>query len=112
MNTIVLAIAANGWKINNVLNNTTNNLRSWGGLVMVIVGVVMCIVGIFKIAQALISHGKTQANWVINIMLILVGALFCIGGAFFDKLTSSGNDSVGGALQSEIESLGADTETE
>lgn len=94
------------WNVVNVINNTGSLLRTIGGALMVVIGVVMIIVGIFKIAQGMISHGKTQVNWVINILLILVGALFCAGGAFFTFLTNSGNDSVGAALSNTITGLG------
>lgn len=93
------------WKINNVLAKVKGNLREWGKLLMMIVGVVMIIFGIFKIAQGMISHGKTQVNWVINILLIVVGALFCAGATFFDSLTKE-NGGVGSALANELNSLG------
>ena len=95
------------WSINNVLNNVGNKLRSWGSLLMIIIGIVMIIVGIFKIGQGLISHGKTQVNWVVNILLIIVGALFCAGGAFFrNVLTSSDSNGLGNALSNELTNLG------
>lgn len=95
------------WSVNNVLNSLTTKLRSWGGLLMVVIGVVMCIVGIFKIAQGLISHGKTQVNWVINILLICVGALFCVGGSFFNTLTDGTNNGIGHAISNELEGMGS-----
>ena len=94
------------WNLNNVLENTKTRLIDIGCLLMMVIGVVMIIVGIFKIAQALISHGKTQVNWPVNILLIVVGALFCAGSAFFKTLTDSGEDSFGGALADELNSLG------
>lgn len=94
------------WKLENVLGNTRELLITVGKLLMMIIGVVMIIVGIFKIAQGLISHGKTQVNWVINILLILIGALFCAGSIFFDTLTSNEDDSFGGSLANELNELG------
>lgn len=93
------------WKINNVLANVKKSLRAWGSMLMMIVGVVMIIFGIFKIAQGMISHGKTQVNWVINILLILVGAIFCAGAQFFSSLTDE-NGGVGSALANELNALG------
>lgn len=93
------------WTINNVLRKLRTNLRSWGAGLMMIVGVVMIIFGIFKIAQGMISHGKTQVNWVINILLIIVGALFCAGSTFFNSLTES-NGGVGQAVANELNGLG------
>ena len=94
------------WNIVNVINNTGDLLRIVGSALMVVIGIAMIIVGIFKIAQGMISHGKTQVNWVINILLILVGALFCAGGAFFGLLTSEANNSVGAALSNTLTDLG------
>lgn len=96
----------NGWDINKVLTNTSELLRTVGSLFMVVLGVIMIIVGIFKIAQGMISHGKTQVNWVINILLIVVGALFCAGGAFFQTMTSSDNNSFGAAIADTLNGLG------
>lgn len=95
------------WDINNLFNNTGNLLRTIGSGLMVVIGIVMIIVGIVKIAQGLISHGKTQVSWVINIMLIVVGALFCAGGAFFSGvLTASDDSGIGGAIANTLENLG------
>lgn len=93
------------WRINNVLEKLRTNLIYWGAGIMMIVGVVMIIFGIFKIAQGMISHGKTQVNWVVNILLIVVGALFCAGSTFFNELTKK-NGGVGTAIANELNSLG------
>lgn len=93
------------WRINNVLENLRSSLRSWGAGLMMIVGVVMIIFGIFKIAQGMISHGKTQVNWVVNILLIIVGALFCAGSTFFESLTKE-DGGVGTAIANELNALG------
>lgn len=93
------------WKLNNVLREVRLRLIQWGGILMMIFGVVMIIFGIFKIAQGLISHGKTQVNWVVNIMLIIVGALFCAGSSFFQSLTAE-DGGVGTAIADELNSLG------
>lgn len=94
------------WRMCTVLNNVRDLLRFWGSALIMCIGVVMCIVGIWKIAQALISHGKTQTSWVVNIALIVVGILFCAGSAFFMTMTNDGNGSLGGALANELEGLG------
>ena len=94
------------WNINNVLENVRGRLISWGTILMMVVGVVMIIFGIFKIAQGMISHGKTQVNWVINILLIVVGAMFCAGSFLFRALTASGSGSIGAAIGNELNNLG------
>lgn len=105
---LMMFLAGNGggWSINNVLNHTKERLVDWGSILIMVIGVVMIIVGIFKIAQALISHGKTQVNWVINILLIVIGALFCAGSVFFRNLTSDDANGVGAGIQNELENLG------
>lgn len=99
-------LAAGEWRICTVLDNVRSLMIEWGAALMMVIGVVMVIVGIWKIAQGLISHGKTQVNWVVNILLIIVGILFCAGSAFFRKMTESSNNSLGGALANELEGLG------
>ena len=95
------------WSVENVLSNVKGKLVQWGALIMMIVGVVMIIVAIFKIAQGLMSHGKTQVNWVINILLIIIGAIFCAGSAFFTN-TLTADDGLGADIADELESLGGD----
>lgn len=93
------------WNSNTFLNKLMEKMKSWGRILIIIVGVAMVIVGIFKIAQGLISHGKTQVSWVTNILLICVGALFCVGGAMFDMLTN-GENGLGNGLMEELNGMG------
>lgn len=69
--------------ITTFLTNATSTLKGWGGLVIVLIGVVMVIVSIFKIASGLISHGKKQVNWVVAILLLIIGGAFIAGGWSF-----------------------------
>lgn len=94
------------WNIMNVMGKTGDMARDIGAGLMVVIGIIMIIVGIFKIAQGLISHGKTQVNWVINILLILVGALFCAGGAFFSNMLTAESGGVGDAIVDTLNQLG------
>lgn len=102
----VLLTGGSGWSIENVLKNAGDMLRNIGVWFLVIVGIIMILVGGVKIAQGLISHGKTQVSWVVNILLIIVGALFCAGGGLFMTLTSSDEDGFGAAISNELENLG------
>lgn len=92
------------WNVVHVINNTGDLVKKIGSALLIVIGAVMIIVGIFKIAQGLISHGKTQVNWVVNILLIVVGALFCAGAGFFLKLTAE--DGVGKDIANTIIDLG------
>lgn len=102
----MLASQHQTWRICTVLYNVRRLMIDWGAALMMVIGVVMIIVGIWKIAQGLISHGKTQVSWVVNIALILVGILFCAGSSFFKAMTASEGNSLGGALANELSALG------
>ncbi len=93
------------WSFDCMLANAKLRLISIGKALMMIVGVAMIIVGIFKIASALISHGKTQVSWPVNIILIVLGALFCAGSVFFDKMTAE-SGGIGSAMVNELNQLG------
>lgn len=97
--------AGDGTGVNKLLDNAKSALDAWGKVLMTITGIAMIIIGVFKIAQGLMSHGKSQVNWVVNILLIVIGTVFCIGSAW-GKLTS--NNSFGGLITSEIDGLARD----
>lgn len=79
LNPIVLG--GGGWDLTTFLGNASDQLKVWGGLLMVLLGVVMVIVAVWQIAKGLISHGKTQTNWFVAIALLLLGgALASLGG--------------------------------
>ena len=93
MNSILAALMATGaaatesnkygdWDIDSLLGGLNTTLRSWGGLLVVVIGLVMVIVAVIKIAKGLISHGKTQTNWVVNIILFFLGGALCFGGGW------------------------------
>lgn len=90
-------LAANGdtWSITNLLTGAGKTLQSWGSLLMVVIGVVMVIAGVFQIAKGLISHGGQggRTNWAVAILLIIVGGAIGLFGA------SSGWDFVKGVAQ-------------
>lgn len=71
-----------GWSINNFLTNLNKNLNLWGGLLIVVVGLVMVIVAIVKIAKGLMSSGRGQTNWVLNIVLFFLGGALAFGGGW------------------------------
>lgn len=83
-------------------------LRQWGGYIIILLGVVMMIVGIWQICKGLIQHGKAQTNWAVAILLLLIGgALAGFGGqnmgawGWLQNISSSGRYTV--------EELGQDT---
>lgn len=90
------------WSIGTFLTNATSTLKGWGGLFIVLLGVVMIVVAGVLIAKGLMSHGKTQTNWLIVILLFLIGGAFMVGGFSFLS------DIAGGAKKS-IEDIGSGT---
>lgn len=68
------------WDLTSFLTNLNDKLRFWGGLLIVLVGVILIIVGAVKVAMGLGSHGKKQVSWPIIIAMIFVGGAFALGG--------------------------------
>lgn len=76
-------------------------LRTWGGYIIILLGVVMMIVGIWQICKGLIQHGKAQTNWAVAIILLIIGgALASFGGSatgawgWLEDLAGSGKDTI------------------
>ena len=83
------------WDLGGFLENATTNVQSILGLVISLIGVIMIGVGVFKIAKALISHGKEQTSWVVNIALLIVGGALMIGGwSFVSDIAKGGKDTI------------------
>lgn len=66
--------------INGILSTFNTNMHSWINIIAIIAGLIMMLAGIIKIAQGLMSHGRGQVNWVINILLLVVGGMLVFGG--------------------------------
>lgn len=85
-----------GWSINNFLTNLNKNLNLWGGLLIVVVGLVMVIVAVIKIAKGLMSSGRGQTNWVLNIVLFFIGGALAFGGGWslVQGISQGGSDTL------------------
>ena len=85
-----------GWSINNFLTNLNKNLNLWGGLLIVVVGLVMVIVAVIKIAKGLMSSGRVQTNWVLNIVLFFLGGALAFGGGWglVQGISQGGSDTL------------------
>ena len=70
------------WSVTNFLNNVNSQLRSWGGVIVAIIGVIMVIVAIWNIGKGLMGGGRGQVNWVMNIILFLVGGALAFTGGW------------------------------
>lgn len=90
-----LANTLSGWSINNFLTNLNKNLNLWGGLLIVVVGLVMVIVAVIKIAKGLMSS-KGQTNWVLNIVLFFLGGALAFGGGWslVQGISQGGSDTL------------------
>lgn len=85
-----------GWSINNFLTNLNKNLNLWGGLLIVVVGLVMVIVAVVKIAKGMMSSGRGQTNWVMNIVLFFIGGALAFGGGWglVQGISQGGSDTL------------------
>ena len=90
MNTVPMA-----WDLGSFLQNATETLKQWGGYLIILIGVVMVIASVYQIAKGLISHGKTQTNWAIAIILLILGGAFMVGGfSFVSNIASGGKKTI------------------
>ncbi|MBO5435617.1 hypothetical protein J6A31_07475 [bacterium] len=70
------------WSFNSLINNLESALGEWGKIIVTIIGLVMVIVGVFNIGKGLMSGGRGQTNWVLNIALFLIGGILAFGGGW------------------------------
>lgn len=68
------------WDLGTALENAVTTLQKWGKWIVILIGVVMILIGAYQIAKGFISHGKQQTNWVVAILLLIVGGAFMVGG--------------------------------
>lgn len=85
-----IATVTMDWDVGTFLRNATSTVKSWGGLVVILIGVVMVIAAVLKAAHGLMSHGKVQTNWAIVILLLILGGAFMVGGFTFVSNIASG----------------------
>ena len=112
-----LMASGSGWSVQNFLDNTNSTLRTWGGVIVSIIGVVMVIVAIFNIGKGLMGGGRGQVNWVLNIILFLVGGALAFGGGWslVQDVSKGGSDTLnqlgtgtGGAIIYEVDGFASD----
>ena len=63
-----------------VMKNAGSYLESIAGLLVVFIGLLLVFVAVMQIAKNLSSGGRTQVNWVVCLLALLVGGAFLVGG--------------------------------
>lgn len=83
------------WDLGSFLQNATSTLKTWGGYLIGLIGVVMVVWSVVMIARGLISHGKTQVSWPVAIILLILGGAFMVGGfTFVADIASGGKQTI------------------
>ena len=69
------------WDLEQFAENAKEKIAQWGGLIIILLGLLMMVVGAVKIGKGLMTHGQGQpTNWVINILLVVAGGCFAVFG--------------------------------
>lgn len=92
-------IAETGWDFGSFMLNAISRIQTWGGYVIILIGIIMILVSVYQFATGFISHGKKQTNWGVAIALLILGGAFAAGGWTFVA-------SVAGGGKKTIEDLG------
>lgn len=91
-----LLLLASGGTMGQFIGSVQQTLGNWGSIIVSIIGVIMVIAGVYKVAKNLISHGKGQNSWAVAIGLILVGGALAVTGGWstIHSLVQTGNKSI------------------
>lgn len=75
-------LGATSTSIGKFLGTLLGNVQNYVFIIIMIVGIVMVCAGVIQVAKNLISHGKTQTNWIVTIALIVIGGILMMTGGF------------------------------
>lgn len=89
---VALTLLNDGWKLSTFLGNSKHLIANIGAAICIVLGAIMVIVALVKVATGLLSHGKKQTEWVPIVVLGVVGILF-LGSAALIKKTVTENSS-------------------
>lgn len=85
------SVKKSGFDVDTFLENSISKVSYWGSGIVILLGLIMVIVGIWQLFKGLSSGGKSQVNWVIVVLLIFIGgALAFTGGWNLVKKISGG----------------------
>lgn len=93
-----IMLAADGqtdWDVGSFLTNSTDQLKTWGGLVISLLGVILIIVGVFQLVKKFISPQQGGGGWAMPIVMIIVGGALLTGGwALLAKIAGGGQKTI------------------
>lgn len=88
-------VVLGSWDLTSFLTNATNQVQTWGGGFLTLVGVVGVIWAAFQIISGLMSQGKKQVSYGTNVILLLVsGALFATGLDLVLEISKGGQQTI------------------
>lgn len=93
-------IKNDSWSLQNLFQNAQTMVKSLGGALLALLGIIMVVVAGVKIAKGLMGgQNSPPPNWIMIIVLLVVGGAFAATGiTLISKLASGG--------ASQIEELG------
>lgn len=82
----------NTWSLQNLLQNGQTMVKSLGGALLALLGVIMVVVAGVKIAKGLMGgQNSPPPNWIMIIVLLVVGGAFAATGiTLISKIASGG----------------------
>lgn len=81
---------AMAWDLTSFLTNSKTQLITWGGAIIMLVGVVMIIVAVVNIARKFISPQSAPGGWAGPIICLLIGGALLAGGWSFVATIAEG----------------------
>lgn len=88
-------VVLGSWDLTSFLSNATEQVKTWGGSFLMLVGVVGVIWAAFQIISGLMSQGKKQVSYGTNAILLLVsGALVATGLDLVLEISKGGQQTI------------------
>ena len=95
LTTVNYLASGSGWDLTSFLDNAQNQVSTWGGAFLMLVGLVGGIWASFQIVSGLMSHGKKQVSYGMNAILLLIsGALATTGLSLVMDIAAGGKKTI------------------
>lgn len=95
LTTVNYLASGSGWDLTSFLDNAQNQVSTWGGAFLMLVGIVGVIWAAFQIVSGLMSHGKKQVSYGMNAVLLLIsGALATTGLSLVMDIAAGGKKTI------------------